>query len=56
MTQPKTIGKKIFQPININWSNRNLGKLARINTKINATKIIFKPKKKSYKTVIIKEF
>jgi hypothetical protein len=47
MTQLKTIGKKIFQPININWSNRNLGKFARIKTKINATTIILKPKKKS---------
>ncbi len=36
--KPKTSGKKIFQPIYINWSNRNLGKFAL--TKINKNVII----------------
>ena len=41
-TKPKVIGKKIFQPININWSNLNLGKFARTKTNRKVTKIIFK--------------
>jgi len=37
-TNPNVIGKKIFQPIPINWSKRNRGKFAR--TKINKNVII----------------
>lgn len=34
-TNPKLIGKKTFQPINISWSKRNLGKFARTKIKRN---------------------
>lgn len=42
--KPKVIGKKIFQPININWSNLNLGKFALIKMKKNVIIMVFEEK------------
>ena len=38
-------GNNHFQPININWSYLNLGKLARINKNTKTIKIVFTTKK-----------
>jgi hypothetical protein len=47
-TKPNVKGKKIFQPININWSNLNLGKLALTNIKRKVTIIVLNAKKNSW--------
>jgi hypothetical protein len=43
----KVSGKKCFQPIHINWSNRKRGKVALTNMNIAATITTFKAKKNS---------
>lgn len=52
--KPKVKGKNIFHPINISWSNLNLGKFARININKKVIKIVLKAKKKSWIKQMIK--
>ena len=51
-TKAKVKGKKIFQPIYINWSNLNRGKFDRTNIKVKAIKIDFILKNKSKPTIV----
>jgi hypothetical protein len=53
-TKPNVRGKKIFHPININWSKRNLGKFARTKIKRKLIKIILIIKKKSCQIIFNK--
>ena len=52
---PKVNGKKSFHPIDINWSKRNLGKLARTKINKNVVNITLKEKYIMSNTALIKE-